>query len=991
MRRWSTSLPRLIGRRSTYTHRIAHLSNTCAERSASRPHDLPLPRHLRPYQVFQRVNPPTGKHAAHAISWLDLLEPCLPAHLRKPDTPANDDNLTTQPALTLNATDVAEIVVAASHHQDHNGNLDLLYELAVGQGRWRAVVWVTRLIAEAFAEPMPSTKDRTTRMFPAWNTTSSLRQLTAQVNGIAIDRDVHGWHLDGQMIAEKTSLDILTSDKPENLSREDLFRHDVWGCIWRALGRLTLACANQETSADGGMKLEILEIIALLHHHEIMPPSIYEYKPSLDRSSLQQPPLLHLLSSRILTSLSDAAWRAQEAEVIEESKTHDKYWFRPELASASYRVRVSGIKPEVWLELILWSCLHGGWIVDGVSILKAITRNEQQGGLEAWKPMSWRDRLSRSLPSSERDDIPDLASLKYVFDTHAASTMDLDANAAFGLERTISSEVVSAYVEALVNNVRIGVGERGISPVAVLNYLVELRSFLSQSKNNLSNRSWDATVLRLADSGGIDLEQSPRIAEMLPMLCPSAGEELRNLTTQSKPPYLWYGSSLPHGIMHRSMDVQTRDGNLDGALRVFKALQDRTDHDKYRSIVSFFESQASSSETGTTHSGFFMSPNSSSPDEVRAHPSLEHELPSSNLAMLMGLLLDAEAYNVANWFLYSNDVDGPVISPERYADPTLAPALARLAIHTDNKDLLQQVMQSPRTHDVLSEVLNAHFRAGKWDSAARVLKWTGDQQLPGFRWRLSNLVALADVMTSRNLAALTRPEGTTARQIFAHILRSDDNDLKPQFDSVLLVLFAAHKEWASFIGGMDPEPRWLRERYTRFQISPSAFNSILQFIMRTYGLSAGQALLYAVWPRNIRSQQRRANTPSTARDAGGLNMSKRRQTSLERAEMTRNILRVPHYSKGKIVMYDGLRPNIATLRLFISCLSKEMSDPAHLGAIATHEQHPRVRQHIDWIARLYHEYGLSASNFENDLRDVFDVESIELDWEIVALASRHFR
>ena len=144
--------------------------------------------------------------------------------------------------------------------------------------------------------------------------------------------------------------------------------------------------------------------------------------------------MLNLFSSRILTSLSDAAWRAHEKLVVEEAKAKggEQLSLRPEIPGTAYRVYVSGLRSEVWLELILWSCLHRGWISEGTAILRAMYAAPKA---REWKPLSWRSLMN--FAESERD----WERLEYMFNTQRRSAVEIYPFTTNSVRRTSAKEV----------------------------------------------------------------------------------------------------------------------------------------------------------------------------------------------------------------------------------------------------------------------------------------------------------------------------------------------------------------------------------------------------------------------------------------------------------------------------------------------------------------------------------------------------------------------
>ena len=334
------------------------------------------------------------------------------------------------------------------NHPEHGGP-DLLFNLGVAQGRWRAVVWLTKQVIDAFASSKPEV-----RPLPAQSLWEGRRIFEAGVRGsITLSRPRNN----GVVVR------IFKGDS--NSSSQDTFAtHDdnpllrnAMGVIWRSLGSMIVAETDEVTP-------EVLEIIAYMHHQGVMPESIYNRRPPDDKTAIQQPPTLHLLSSRILTSLSDAAWRAQEKLIVEEAeaKAGRSKHIRPEIRRMTYRMNVAGLRPEIWLELILWSCLHGGWILEGSSTLGHVSRSKP-----AWKAMSWRELVKDRATTAE-----EWRMLESAFNASAHSPDERPSPGS--IERTVSSEVINAYVDALTGVIDAGPSYTARPPTYFLQQLHQL-------------------------------------------------------------------------------------------------------------------------------------------------------------------------------------------------------------------------------------------------------------------------------------------------------------------------------------------------------------------------------------------------------------------------------------------------------------------------------------------------------------------------------------
>jgi len=362
---------------------------------------------LSGFEVFKRIDPPPLAGRENAAKWMPLLEACLPPDLRRSDYE--------QPAaIHVDAPwERAEIILAAQSRPVSKRGVNLLSDLAISQGRWKAAVWLMRDLIDHGAPAVQPTDEQIVEQAP-WNGQDSLKDLTERpINLSHPGRSPAGVarhiNLPPMLPLEMAEMQTQSEDShnPDSLKRLAL------GVVWRALGAMIISCG------DGPVRPEILEIIAHLHHQDLLPKDIYTHVPLDDETAIQQPPTLHLLSSRILTSLSDAAWRAHEQVIVDKaSATSGRYIpLRPEIPGTAYRIHIAGLRPEAWLELVLWACLHGHWVLEGAAILRSVCKQANP----VWKPISWRSLVPVSSGSE------DWHKLDYIFNTRSPKTMDQEA------------------------------------------------------------------------------------------------------------------------------------------------------------------------------------------------------------------------------------------------------------------------------------------------------------------------------------------------------------------------------------------------------------------------------------------------------------------------------------------------------------------------------------------------------------------------------------
>ncbi|KAF4546618.1 C6 transcription factor [Lasiodiplodia theobromae] len=367
----------------------------------------------------------------------------------------------------------------------------------------------------------------------------------------------------------------------------------------------------------------VLELLAYLHHAGIIPESVYHYEPPKDKYSLQQPPTLYLLSSKILTALSDAAWRAHELAAASENQKQAKYnIFGQEIPGSRYKVRTPELGSEVWLELVLWSCLHGGWTMDGADILKKLSR--------------------------------------YKDDSRWARGTQAKSQERFMVDKTISSEVVAAYIDGVLNRVTAGVG------------------LLDRDNLGLGTATWESIIVRFMESGGIDPNLQARWLERLLYFSSKFDEELEyhNAAREyedspGSPSYILDPSSISLGVLHQALRIHIKNSNLTGAAEVVSRLQSLTDENKKRSMQKFFEKLNRRSEDDFVPESF------SSNVDPMDYPIYFPQIPPALLAGVLSLATQNQAYDFARQLLYSDDIDGPLIPQELYGYSGIAAAITR--------------------------------------------------------------------------------------------------------------------------------------------------------------------------------------------------------------------------------------------------------------------------------------------------------------------------
>ncbi|KAK5163195.1 hypothetical protein LTR04_002678 [Oleoguttula sp. CCFEE 6159] len=907
-----------------------------------------------------------------ASSWVALVEPLLPPQLRS-STPQPD---TKRAKATLSVKDIPHILLKARRSYD----VDILGCLGVEQGRWRAVVWIVKCLVEHPVAAAESTGTVRPLFNVSWRNAGSLDEAT--------EHPILAEHTAAHDLSPRRSLDELT-DTSAIYSRGVLHvRREALGQVWRSLGNMILSEARSQRANASSIMPHVLETIAYLHHVGIVPESTYAYVPTQDNSALQQPPTLHLLSSRILTSLSDAAWRAHELLVAEEANaTGAQYTFLShEIPGARSRLKVTELGPEVWLELVLWSCLHGGWVMDGVAIIEAMRQIQDTG---KWSLVCWRDILNSSGTDQLGKSAIDWGKLQNIADANTRTARGEEHRGdRLRVERTISSEVVAAYVDALISTLRVGVGKRGTVPGTILLRIKLLKAFLEDFRMGLGNSSWDAIIVRFVESQGIDIERDPGMMEGILDLSPSFGQELESVNAPLElyppsltPTYVLDGSAAALGLLHRTLRAYIEANNVGGALRTFRRLQVYTDDNKERSLKQFFREMKDRLHSQDADGSFSFESNFSGIEYPGFHP----QFPVNVLGPLLDLVTDAKAYQFGRWLLDSKDIDGPVVSESLYSDRGMAPSLIRFATATQDKSLLLKVTKaqsgvdggkaSPLPANVLLAFLDSQIVQRNWTSVENILEFMGS--FPDYAWNYTTLAFLVKSMlhhrTIRHPTQADEQSLSKAATIFGTLLQGRYNRARAGRDSqlncILGVLSSVNPAWARFCLGLRPLPA-----ETRLDLPTSIFNILLKGVVDAYGSSAGKRL-WDIWCGETIPPVGKVKPSGN----GGVSTMPRRRSSpaISRED---SVTVVPlGDNPGSTVTFRGrFAPSLSTLRVIVQKALEEQRQAPKQEALSVEDQTdgllsdpkleiPATQHVLAWAAGVFRSLGLREDDIEREL------------------------
>lgn len=735
-----------------------------------------------------------------------------------------------------------------------NGHFDLLAQYGAQTGRWANV-------HALFGQMLDATEDL--KAGPAlplavadWGDVGELPldEITSQSvcedfgKVRLVSRDMHG---------KAPSIHEL-ADRPYSTE----FTQRVMSQAWQSLGAIVLQAASQPAGEEHGPAMAcVFRILARLHHSGAISDNVYKSSPRLESNkATSRPPALHLLSTHIVSVLSEVAWQAHEAEVMAEAVAAGK-----ESPYVPFKMNIRQLGPEIWLELILWCCVEQGYAREGLWIIEQMTKHT---GDQAWRFESW-DSLLRDPGLSYRKTKID------VEDYWRRGQGEGGKSSVFhGLGKlTISLEIISSLRDSLINLAYVGIGYRGLSPSVLLTYVSRFSALINAASDEPNDDPQPTTkdmnwlIARITESGGLDLNKDPQAFEAVlratPYVMPPWDDRPSGFETdleQLTPSQLYDETAAFTGLLEYTIRYYALEGKTGQAFKCFNWLQRVVDASKAQHVQAFMQRVGQ--------------PGRKLPqDDLMSPKALESSVPQvSNVtyAGLVELSTSNRTSSYGDWLLFSNDLDGPPIHPNEYGSQTLAPALIRFAATTQNHQLYQRVVtaiKQPFSLNTLRALITYRICTGDFARVVLMLEFIRDNRLKS--WGHHNVMALAGVILRLHHShedGMARRAQTLskAKDVLLRILNGEFNDLSERkYKSTFhhLALINIHRLFLSIPGPLSEiasQSRIHRHdqghiinhnhqgqgqgHQTLPYIPDTAFTHLLTALVDTQGSEAGKAL-----------------------------------------------------------------------------------------------------------------------------------------------------
>jgi hypothetical protein len=725
--------------------------------------------------------------------------------------------------------------------------------MGIEQGRWKTVLWLANTLLQNVATRMLVSSNTEYPSNIVWVTDqTSLAQLTQGAFSVEAAPNASLKSVEAITDFElDPTYTVIAADTRDRILR-------TMEQVWKSVGSLIVEAADQPEVVSDVVMAVVYQIIAKIHTLGLIPDNVYSYETSGYSSMVSRPPILHLLSSRVLTTLSDATWRSHQMEVIEQaiSTGISMQSLVKDLPGGRFRLKVRPLGHEIWLEFVLWCCVEGGFGTTGVTLIKRLQRRSGN----PWFAVPWTSRAGNAMSST--------IDWERVHSRHGGSVGLLEGYNGQPpfvemIPRTVSAEVVLMLVETVATSLNTGAPGRSLElPRPLMDAIPRLISFLEP--HSLPSEYFDYLTVRMLQTGAIDTQLNPSVLEEWS----KRSSKLRSFETTSETmpatatfdmPSIIQQSEAHVGVLHQALEAHVEDFNIRGAIRVFNRVQELVDVSKVQSISTFLANTRNCATA--SDSDVISQPETrlNNLDFVNSHG----QLPLHKLAAFLNLTTDSKLFRVGQWLLSSDQVDEAVIPQRLYDQPAIVTALVRYGGASGDQSLVATVIEARKTSllmpsvSLLRSLADALISLYNFAEAKKVLTRLKSAKGGGYGPKnLANSVAAFLTLASRGNGVgdhLTEMLLADAQQLLSHILGgSYDGRIDPYRLDVVAIY---HQQLAALLMVLAQLPdhqlaacgrRWMKKYplSNSTVLATDTFNVVLAGVVEAKGAAEGLKLCH---------------------------------------------------------------------------------------------------------------------------------------------------
>lgn len=940
------------------------------------------------YRQFQypfpepRFNPRTPTKTDYLASlpsnkdssaYIKLLEPFLPPELRhfKPTIVGSRDSCIVNP---INGLPLLLQYARSNAHHD----IDLLSYLGVHQGRWEAVLWLVKAFLQSHKSYADAIKQLDRLHAPQW---AGFPQLLDEITS----RDVWADDLVQPLSDTTLNLDALVQ-RDESLAPDIELGtyHQGIGQMWQSVAHMLLQAAEYSLD-DPTCELilsNVFQILAHIHHADALPSLIYQHSPPKDPFVPSRPPTLEILSSRIMAILSDSEWRVHNGNVVPKA-THnvaENAYNKHSKSRATLQGQELGV--GVWVDLLLWVCIEGGWLKEAAWIVHEIDKqNQNLDSSSKWSVIKW-DSILKLVPpkstwSTRLEETIVKSRMSEVLGGVAMTNHSENAFFRDIIPRCISQEAVMVLMDGLVTCHTCNEMDDDSFKCLQLG-ISACKRLLATEGTGLDPSITNSITLRLINSQVSDTICAPKMLEEIMQLFATSGDgEVTSVPISSSEISLLdlakSSSALKLGILHQMLYGFAEIDNIQGALKTFKSLQELYDQERQAIIGNFIEKVQQSRLYPTENLAM---------DEVKANfnASLhQNPIPQYALAAFLDFVTGAELWEMAKWIIHSVDADGPTVSPDLYLEPSFQPSLIHFATATSDTKLLAEVseqLRTPLSHANLQALLHCQINAGNWDSVEDVLSYFRDD--PNMRWDSSDVmrIATAALNMERDISKVgSSMSASLARviTILQKLLSGDYNCKRGPFQgrdkSQLLLMNQLGRILLDVPGRLSYLilPCSISDKRVKLHanVSTDAFNILLMGVVECYGSMAGKKL-WARWCQDNKVNVRHFSKTQTFGSGPGsvVNPNLRTLRIIMQPLVRSQMLNGKKGKKARATETDMCKNNQPSQEVATESQAMFAANGEEMKGLPISEGGPSL---LEWGVQMYKNFGLTDSEIELEI------------------------
>ena len=912
-----------------------------------------------PLEVESLVSSPRRLEPA---AWVAAIEAYLPLDLRLGKENIVGERIEHEEVLRPIYT-LPEILSLARS----NCRADLLTYIGIYQERWKAVNWLVKAMMAKYPGYREVEQRSSQLPSPLWRKSDqSLNEITSnaieiempQLSDSSMERN--GWygHLSLDQYTEPDKLERW--DHPQTLGRKSL------GQIWRSLATMILQAADRSAKDPSYSVImsHVFQILGHLHRIGAVPHSIYNYTPPIDYTVLQRPPTLHLLSKRIMSTLSDVEWGLQWEKIIAQA-TSKGY----ELPEPSLQPEIREFGPELWLDLILWACVEGGWIREGAWVIIEIEGRSKSKD-SPWSTISWPEICEIKAPQLDWPSILRLEIDKARLNQVGGIGIAAGSNSHVEMgTRTISREVVLALMDGLFNGPQSTTLGIDMTPVELRRSIIACKSLLTRNHAEHDSHSMDAAILRIFESFEDVKEHPESLNRFLDLRSTDSMQVTRkSATNTAAQPQEMDDCAAVLGLRHRILHRFSVDGNLQGSLQTFRKIQSTIDLQYEGRILTFVDELKERIERGDDCSDLI---GVGDDPAVLIRPP---QMPPGVLASFIDLVTNCRLFGLGKWLLLNGDVDGGPVDPALYSNQNLQPALLRFGTATADSRLLTEILarlETPLSEPIIHALLRFQVVLGKWTAAEELLEYLKNQ--PGMAWKPSDATTIAkailhlDEQASNNTNPDSIPRALALLQNLVngkYNSKADPSQLRPDFSQtrmanqlsrLLQTLPGSLSEITTRPAGED-----LRG-HASVEVPSNAFNIILEGLVDCHGSHAGKRL----WDQWCHAPNTRKPKPALYPSLGD-----GERVVFPSRYMLRSVLR-PVLETRQALHAATKAEIIEAQQKSKTATSDNQGESGFRSETEKFQLKDEDQEILAWGISMYKEFGLSESEINNEIPGSF--------------------